>query len=226
MQMHYKLRDNLTYCDEDGHIIFLDVDNDRYFQLPIHLEHPFIAYAQGDSPANISGLVDMGILVADPGAESPILPCRTTAALRSVKELSLPTEMTPANPIPEVMTLVYATKIQLITRQLSSVILSVKSHRETRTSGIALENYDFDFNRICQAATAFSRARRCVPAETHCLLDSLSLLRFLSRRALRASLVFGVVPVPFSAHCWLQAGDLVLNDTVGNVNSHTPIRVV
>ena len=59
-----------------------------------------------------------------------------------------------------------------------------------------------------------------------CLLDSIALVRFLARRGLYAQLVFGVTDDPFSAHCWVQAGDLVLNDTVGDVSAHTPIRVI
>jgi len=52
------------------------------------------------------------------------------------------------------------------------------------------------------------------------------LVRFLARRRLSASIVFAVTTNPFNAHCWVQSGDLVLNDTVGNAILHTPIRVV
>jgi len=38
--------------------------------------------------------------------------------------------------------------------------------------------------------------------------------------------VFGVKLNPFSAHCWVQAGDIVLNDAIDHVTIHTPILVV
>ncbi|WP_258078244.1 lasso peptide biosynthesis B2 protein [Xanthomonas arboricola] len=80
--------------------------------------------------------------------------------------------------------------------------------------------------RLTDAASVFRRARVWVPVEMRCLLDSVALARFLRRRQLDAQVVFGVALDPFSAHCWVQTGDLVLNDTVGNVHAHTPIRVV
>ncbi|GAD58270.1 hypothetical protein MBEBAB_0520 [Brevundimonas abyssalis TAR-001] len=39
-------------------------------------------------------------------------------------------------------------------------------------------------------------------------------------------MVFGIKLVPFGAHCWVQAGETVLNDTVDNVSEYTPIMVV
>jgi Transglutaminase-like superfamily len=38
--------------------------------------------------------------------------------------------------------------------------------------------------------------------------------------------VFGVNADPFEAHCWVQAGSVVLNDTLGRVSSFTPIMSV
>jgi hypothetical protein len=65
-----------------------------------------------------------------------------------------------------------------------------------------------------------------VPIEPVCLLDSLSLLRFLSRRGLSTNIVFGVTPEPFAAHCWVQAGDMVLNEALFDTHAYTPIRMV
>jgi len=79
---------------------------------------------------------------------------------------------------------------------------------------------------IIKAAIQFNNARRYVPVETSCLLDSLSLLRFLSRRRLWANIVFGVALNPFSAHCWIQADDVALNETVSDANVYTPIKMV
>jgi hypothetical protein len=79
---------------------------------------------------------------------------------------------------------------------------------------------------VLEATHDFRRARLYVPVETSCLLDSLSLVMFLARRGLYANLVFAVTTDPFAAHCWAQVDDLVLNDSVGNAQSYTPIRIV
>jgi hypothetical protein len=59
-----------------------------------------------------------------------------------------------------------------------------------------------------------------------CLFDSLALLLFLRRLGVHPQWIFGVRTGPFAAHCWLQSGHIVLNDTVDNVRSYTPIMSV
>jgi hypothetical protein len=59
-----------------------------------------------------------------------------------------------------------------------------------------------------------------------CLFDSLALLLFLRRLNVHPHWIFGVRTGPFAAHCWLQSGHIVLNDTVDNVRSYTPIMSV
>ena len=56
-----------------------------------------------------------------------------------------------------------------------------------------------------------------------CLFDSLCLLEFLACYALFPKWVFGVNAEPFQAHCWVQEGTAVLNDTVERVSAYTPI---
>jgi hypothetical protein len=59
-----------------------------------------------------------------------------------------------------------------------------------------------------------------------CLHDSLALLEFLARYDIFPDWAFGVRARPFVAHCWVQHGDIVFNDTVEHVAGYTPIMVV
>ena len=59
-----------------------------------------------------------------------------------------------------------------------------------------------------------------------CLFDSLALVLFLRQLGVYPHWIFGVRTGPFAAHCWLQSGHIVLNDTVDNVRSYTPIMSV
>lgn len=63
-------------------------------------------------------------------------------------------------------------------------------------------------------------------AKDACLFDALSLSEFLAGFGVFPNWVFGVQSRPFAAHCWLQLGGLVLNDTVDHVKRYTPILVV
>lgn len=60
-----------------------------------------------------------------------------------------------------------------------------------------------------------SRVQRWLPyapVPGKCLLRSYMLLRRLRRAGLDADWVFGVRTYPFAAHCWLQAGEVALDD--------------
>ena len=52
------------------------------------------------------------------------------------------------------------------------------------------------------------------------------LRRFLHRRGLDAAWVFGARTWPFAAHCWLQVGDVVINDRIDHVDRFAPVMVV
>lgn len=72
-------------------------------------------------------------------------------------------------------------------------------------------------------ARRFTEAQLLLPRLARCLPRSLALLDFLARRGCPAQLVFGVRTHPFEAHCWVQAGNIVLNDTLSRVRWYTPI---
>jgi len=75
-------------------------------------------------------------------------------------------------------------------------------------------------------ALVFARLLPWIPFQGVCLYRSFMLLAYLRAAGLDAAWVFGVRTWPFEAHCWLQHGDLVLDDTVDGVRGYLPILVV
>jgi hypothetical protein len=75
-------------------------------------------------------------------------------------------------------------------------------------------------------ALVFERLLVWAPFQGQCLFRAAMLRRFLHRRGLRAAWVFGARTWPFAAHCWLQVGDVVINDRVDHVARFAPIMVV
>ena len=63
------------------------------------------------------------------------------------------------------------------------------------------------------------------PVQGACLFQALVLRLFVRRGGAACDWVFGVRTWPFSAHCWLQSGDLVLNDLAERVGAYRPILV-
>jgi hypothetical protein len=64
------------------------------------------------------------------------------------------------------------------------------------------------------------------PFQGECLFRAFMLLAFLRMAGFDADWVFGVRTWPFQAHCWLQAGEVVLDDHLERVAPFTPILVV
>ena len=73
---------------------------------------------------------------------------------------------------------------------------------------------------------AFEHLRPLYPRPYLCLFDSLALLEFLAAYHSYPRIVFGVVADPFQAHCWLQEGDVLLNDDLEQVGKYEPIMSV
>lgn len=80
-----------------------------------------------------------------------------------------------------------------------------------------------DSDAIVRRAVLFDRWLPWVPGQGVCLYRAYTLRRFLRSGGLDADWVFGVRTWPFSAHCWLQAGDLLLDDDLDRVGLYTPI---
>ena len=76
-----------------------------------------------------------------------------------------------------------------------------------------------------EAARRFLRFSPWLPIEGECLVRSAMLVAWLKSSSLQADWVFGVRLWPFAAHCWIQAGDVCLNDDVERLVAFTPIMV-
>lgn len=76
---------------------------------------------------------------------------------------------------------------------------------------------------VAAAARLFWRLGPWLPVEGECLVRSAMLVAFLRRMGLAADWVFGVRLWPFAAHCWVQTGDLCLNDDVERLWPYTPL---
>lgn len=70
---------------------------------------------------------------------------------------------------------------------------------------------------------AFDRVAIPLGEVDNCLARSLGFRMLAFRRGYRPTLVIGVKLDPFAAHCWVQTGTRVDNDSVERVRHFTPI---
>lgn len=79
---------------------------------------------------------------------------------------------------------------------------------------------------VARDARVFDQMLPLAPFQGECLFRSFVLLAFLRAAGRDADWVFGVRTYPFEAHCWLQAGDMALDDAAERVCGFTPILVI
>jgi hypothetical protein len=220
----YALPAHLSFCEVDGRTIFLDLRRDRYIQLDADTRSILDRCRETDPPL-------------EPGSPEAqhlqrlqlIVPSKKPAKLAAVST-AVPTRSLRDEPscgsrrawhlVPEVLALLLRSR-----RTLKSGGLEVAVNEVRRRNSDPPRSFAGD-GELRAAAERFRAARRLIPVQPNCLLDSLALSRFLSRRGLRATLVFGVKLDPFAAHCWLQTADSIVNDGADSITPFTPILAV
>lgn len=221
------LNSDISFCELDGRLFFLDIQNDRYFQLSRALERSLLSYleAPDDAGVDISGLVKHNLI--SPGVAAGYDRAATDIVLPSESAVEMPCfdRRTPFDAVRDAFLIVTMMRWKLSVRRLKSILQALSDYRNSRTSPPVPDQTELR-QQLLEAAIAFNHVRPYVPIEMSCLIDSLSMIRFLAKRGLHAHLVMGVACDPFSAHAWVQHGPLVLNETIGTAQAHVPIRVI
>jgi hypothetical protein len=104
-------------------------------------------------------------------------------------------------------------------RKLRRTLARIEQRRIRSRSTAAVN----DIQDIVGLMAAFKDLRPLYPRPYLCLFDSLALLEFLAGYHSFPRIVFGVVADPFHAHCWLQEGNMVLNDDLERIGHYKPI---
>jgi hypothetical protein len=218
--MGFHLRQNLFFCSCSGRTIFLDVNGDRYFCLVDRDDETFRRLKLGDDTSashdRIEQLIRSRIIYEDPAPTS----IADTTVLQPVREIEF-----------RIYRPAVGEKAHAIRRQLSMALrlrygglASTFDHLRRKRDKLTLpESRDDNWPRVISSFASTTMLR---PRSGHCLTSSLAMLSYAFELGLDADLVLGVRAAPFSAHCWLQEGDRIINDTLENVSRFIPIMTV
>jgi hypothetical protein len=160
--MIYSLREGLSFCRVDGHLIFLDLRHDRYFRLPARMENIFLAYLDddGSTGVGVGDLIRYGILQPTPNMGiHPHATSIKTPARSAIERIS----DTPAASIAmllDVMVVTVSTGLQLKVRKLKAVIDDLIAYRDSKTARAFSQPME---QRLLSTADSFMRARPYVP---------------------------------------------------------------
>lgn len=237
----YSLADHVHVCVNDEHVVLLDLKRDRYWALEAAATAPLSGCVPGwpvkalDAPPAGSsdpeqaeqvaeGLLEQGILTDETPGGKDATPVRVVTPMREL----LPDDESRftrvgAGTARTLVAAALSAKLALRFRPFQSVVQRC-SDRKRQAGG---HPQPLDMERARELVAAFFRLRVFLfTSRSECLFDSLTLLNFLAHYGIFADWVFGVQARPFAAHCWVQLGEVVFNDTVEHVSGYTPIMAV
>jgi hypothetical protein len=216
---HHRLADGISFCDLDGRIVLLDLGRDRYFGLGPTAEKSFRCLLGGTeqlSEPELRSLRAAGLIVPADRLEPILGACAAppTASLVERRHTDMGIQV---GLLPEIAARLWRARRGTGKGRLLRTVAAL------RTARAGAERSDVSVEILVPPYLA---ARRLLPFAPNCLRDSLALASFLASRRGSFQFVFGVRRDPFAAHCWLQEGSLVLNDSLDSVADFRPILVV
>ena len=229
MQQRYQIADGIGFCRFEGRTIVLDITADRYWQLGEDAGHVLetvgVGTTDGIDEHALARLVTLGFVAPaskGPAAMTGSLGASTGAPLPHPSKSALEEAGQQARAgwttTCEVTTLAIAARVALRRLALKTILDRLAARRRRATPSPPATNLEL-------LAQRFARCRRLVPLRPLCLQDSIAFLWFAMRRGHAPRLVFGVEAFPFTAHCWVQDGDVILTDALDHASRFKPIMV-
>jgi hypothetical protein len=235
----YLLTPHTYLCITDDHAVFLDLKRDKYIGIgraqmealaaslkgwPQKL-FPASQNGAGQEPAPVlSKLEAAGMLTTDPAvgkeATPPVVPRPDSTLVEP--DLEARAHYTFAHVMHFLASAALATFALRVLR-IEGAVRRVRARKQAAQP----IRHEIDLEAARELVSAYFHLRPWLfGARNACLFDSLVLVEFLARHGLFATWVFGVETGPFSAHCWVQEGTTVFNDTPEHVRRYTPILAV
>lgn len=228
------------FCLADHHYVFLDLRSNAYICLArahtdavkallngysvVDERSAYMRlYDSSDADAVIQALVQKGMLVESEASGKLPTQARVDAPAASlIEDLGRPCLAFGPSHVWNFLIASSAASKHLRWQSIEQTVRTV----EARKSAQATAAMPADNARITNLFGIFRMLRPYYPRRYLCLFDSLALLHFLARYGVFPQWVYGVKLEPFGAHCWVQAGGLVVNDIIDNVRTFTPIMSV
>jgi hypothetical protein len=212
--MRLYLAPGVHAVDVAGDLVFLDVAADAYFCLAGASQ----AIALGpDGQVDLghddmaAQLIDAGLLSKRPTAPSVALPPRATTSVRLAGTGRVP------------VSLGVGCAAVRVTLSVGRIFAGSAFSRLLEGPPVRATARAAPTPALVEAVAQFERLRPWLPLQGECLLRSYHLRAFLRAQGLDALWVFGVRTWPFSAHCWLQAGESVLDEDLERLTAYHPI---
>ena len=235
MPRAYSICKHAYTCVAGRHLIFLDIERDKYLCLDLETTAILLPCLRGRSflfreslPCECATRASISRILAELEQRNLIASAPCDQATASVEPIALPTRSisgatgnkarrTAAGACAFILAI---TRSALLFRwrTLAKTVAHVTQRRESAVVRRADVGHETLVQRFVSYRSRFGKTDAC-------LFNSLALLDYLALHGLHPKLVFGVRMPPFQAHCWVQHEDTVLGDTLERVSQFTPIMV-
>lgn len=197
---------DLAWCEIEGKLVFLDIGKDRYFKLAEDKNRVALDRIRR------SGLPEWHQPPWLP-RPSTLAPQRTSNAIENGR-FNLPE-------VARAMWMQRRVERKLARDGFASMLGDLCKAVNSRPA-----RSDIAGDAAQKTISAFHHSKLVRTAADRCLPRSIALVLCLAARHVRAHIVIGVRIAPFGAHCWVQAGNEVLNESVEEVLLYTPILAI
>lgn len=223
--MGFALRDDVYYCIANRKVVMLDLRSNALFCLPAATDAAFQQLAENaplteGSTGELAPLISRGFLVEAKGdgllapRPHPLVPLRDV----------------PAGPVLEVrladtLAAIFCQLFTICDLRVRPIHTILAGLRKRKASAIRQADPFMDDHARRALATMLA-TRRLIATQDKCLRWSIAMARYLARYGAYPKLVFGIRMQPFGAHAWIQADDVVLNDSADHASQYAPILVI
>jgi hypothetical protein len=230
LNLTYYLTQDTYLCGKDDTFAFLNLKADRYTLVsgPEAAALKALLFSKTEALADSSflknalpALVAHDLLTTDHSQGKPVATTSTSVATLRVRA-SFNREGTRIKSS-HVFWFMHACFLALVQLRCFPLLSTVNGMKRRKHNAPTRDCAD---DRVRNLAIIFGKLRRFFPANYLCLFDSLALVNFLASYGHYPDWVFGVNLDPWSAHCWVQSGQFVLNDDPETVASFIPILAV
>ena len=243
MSTSYFLSPHVHLCVAGKQVVLLDLERDKY--LALSNTHPLGRWVMGwpaapdsqapdttDTDSAVSSdaenrllakMIAQRMLVTDPALGKEAAPIVTDEAKIALVEPQLyERPVATGGQFWNLLRAYAVAKWSLKRRPIKEVVEAARLRKKRASTGSTL-----DIKRVRALVAAFLYLRPLLyTAHNACLLDSLTLTRFLALYGVFPDWVFGVKTEPFYAHCWVQQGGYVFNDSPDYVGEFAPLLVL
>jgi hypothetical protein len=214
--------------------VLLDLDADQYISLTPrqvtavrHLVHG-LSCESGDGTSSrsrddeliVSAMAERRWLTQDARYANPAIAPVISTPRHSLSERWEPSPGRATSFLWPLLRAYFQTCVSLRVFGLRRTVLALSRRRPAPAPGQPVQS-------CTPHVAAFLHLRTYIYTERDaCLLDSITLTRYLFSFGFAPMLIFGIRDDPFEAHAWVQDGDVVLNSSTQYAGSFSPILVI